>query len=244
MEWLPAKEVPADELTDAVPLVSLGCSCQVKFSFKELGRGAETLPFDWIRVSMDGLVHFLETDFDGFFDAPFRIEVPLLKPSCMTAFRSHMHSFWHDDPSNEDMREKYGRRILRFLSIDASDKPVLFVRAIATTDEVPSAGKLADILTCKFGPNASLLMIVDQQGIGAMGPCAVQGRDNLLLYFNNTTNGSSPYCEAVRLALDWAVGRKVRAGQVSDLSDAFALARETNWGLVGTSGVASFEPIN
>jgi hypothetical protein len=37
-------------------------------SFKEMGRGAETLPFDWVRTTLDGLVHFLASDFADYFD--------------------------------------------------------------------------------------------------------------------------------------------------------------------------------
>merc|ERR1719401_534533 len=33
---------------DDIQLVSLGCACAIKMAFKEMGRGAETLPFDWI----------------------------------------------------------------------------------------------------------------------------------------------------------------------------------------------------
>merc|ERR1712048_812828 len=54
--------------TDHVRLVSLGCMCAPKLSFQQLGRGAETLPFDWVRSRMEGVLHFIRSDFEDFFD--------------------------------------------------------------------------------------------------------------------------------------------------------------------------------
>merc|ERR1719476_178096 len=49
-----------------VQLVSLGCSCAPKLSFKDIGRGAETLPFDWSRTKVEALLHFIDKDFANF----------------------------------------------------------------------------------------------------------------------------------------------------------------------------------
>ena len=54
----------------------------------------------------------------------------------MTTYRSYYHSFWHDDPTDPGMHERYLRRIKRFNGIDASVKPVLFVRTIPSTLEL------------------------------------------------------------------------------------------------------------
>merc|ERR1712176_1645744 len=98
-----------------------------------MGRGAETLPFDWIRTSLEGLLHFMRSDFEGFFHyTTFKPKVA----GYFDMYRSKYHSFWHDNPDDPGTREKYLRRIARFKKIDASESPVLFVRAVASTDEL------------------------------------------------------------------------------------------------------------
>merc|ERR1719375_1446250 len=61
---------------DGIRLVSLGCYCGPKLSFRALERDAETLPFDWCRTRIDGLLHFLQNDFDKFFHYDTREVVP------------------------------------------------------------------------------------------------------------------------------------------------------------------------
>lgn len=238
MERLPTKAVETDRELEAVMLVSLGCTCGPKLSFKELGRGQETLPFDWMRVTMDGLLHFLEKDFDGFFGWISEHPVP---ESHMRCFRSQQHSFWHDDPRSESMQTKYARRIKRLGEIDARKLPVLFVRAAATSYEISEAGRLLETLQRRFGSEAMLLLIVDFQGTEAIGPCMVEGHENLMLYYLDTVCAAAPYCEPVRSALEWAAGRELQVASVTDLKDAQALAVKTTWGLVGTGGVIAFE---
>merc|ERR1712232_1452296 len=102
--------------TDHVRLVSLGGYCGPKLSFQKLGRGAETLPFDWLRTRMEGILHFLRSDFDGFFEWSSTAS----GGGAITMYRSQYHSFWHDDPNDAGMRERYTRRIKRFWEIDAN----------------------------------------------------------------------------------------------------------------------------
>jgi len=194
-----------------------------------------------MRVTVDGLIHFLDSDFDGFFDFVTEEKVP--DNSTARTFRSYQHSFWHDDPTTELMRNKYTRRIARFGQIDASSSSVLFVRAAATSEEVKDAGRLLECLQRKFGPEALLLMVLDFQGKEAMGPITVEGHDNLLLYFLDTVCGIAPYCAPVRIGLDWAAGREIPISHVDSLTAAHALALETDWGLVGTGGVLAFEGV-
>lgn len=51
--------------------------CGPKLSFQALGRGAATLPFDWIRLRFEGLMHFLAEDFSGFFDFGTELRLPV-----------------------------------------------------------------------------------------------------------------------------------------------------------------------
>jgi hypothetical protein len=145
-----------------VSLVSLGCYCGPKLTFQRMGRGAETLPFDWIRTTHEGVLHFLTTDFEGFYD--FLTQKPVPGCTAMTMYRSHHHSFWHDDPTDPGMHERYERRFQRFRDIDASSRPVLFVRVAADAQaELAGAPDLAAELAARFGPRAALLLVLNFQ---------------------------------------------------------------------------------
>jgi len=88
----------------------------------------------------------LSTDFEGFYDYDDRMLCKDFKDTEWVGFRSEYHSFWHDDPTQASMREKHDRRIKRFLEIDATSEPVLFVRAVAETDEINRAEELLELL--------------------------------------------------------------------------------------------------
>eukprot|EP00913_Durusdinium_trenchii_P023897 g22442.t1 len=174
-----------DAQTQSIMLVSLGCYCGPKLSFKNIGRGAETLPFDWMRTRHEGLMHFLqgnwdeESNYNGFFEFTSKKVVPGCQ---MTTYRSYYHSFWHDDPTDPGMHERYKRRIKRFNEIDAESKPVLFVRTIPTTEELENVPALMDLLIKRHGKQAFLLLIIDFQKT-AQGAAVVEGIDNIMVHF-------------------------------------------------------------
>jgi len=230
-----------DELTNAVQLVSLGCYCGPKLTFQQIGRGAETLPFDWIRTRLDGILHFLRHEFAGFFEFRGKVAVP----GCsMTCFRGPLHSFWHDDPTEPSMREKYTRRINRLLSIRADEQPVLFVRTVGFNDEVVRASELLGELQNTFGSQSKLLLILDFQK-DPHGPFTVSGIPNLLLYLfcreAHDTSGMGPYRDAVLCGLDWAVGRPVAQGSFPSLQAVAQVAQPTDFGNTGLGGLPAFE---
>merc|ERR1719473_958127 len=119
-----------------VQAVSLGGSCGPKISLRRLGLGEATLPFDWMRTRVHGVIHWLRHGFDDFLVTHQRIEVSF-QDMAMTVYRSPAHSFWHDDIQDEDCQEKLRRRISRFLSLDSAEaRPLLFVRGIAGSTEL------------------------------------------------------------------------------------------------------------
>jgi hypothetical protein len=241
-----AIEFNNDPEAEHIQLVSLGCSCAPKMSFKSMGRGSETLPFDWMRTTLQGVYSFITNDFQGFYDFKTRMDVHLDDAPDMVMFRGQEHSFWHDDPRTDGMHEKYERRIKRFKELDASDLGILFVRGAATTDEVADAGTVARELSNRVGQHATLLMIFDFQGPTAKGAVTVNSEPNLMLYFNDTKvcKPSAPHCEAVRTALDWVVGRRVLATPVASVADALSFVHVTShYGLKGTSGIPAFESV-
>jgi hypothetical protein len=236
--------------TDHVQLVSLGCMCAPKLSFQQLGRGAETLPFDWMRSRLEGILHFMRSDFQGFYD------YTTVKAGCgrteespgMTMFRSKYHSFWHDNPDDEGMREKYTRRIARFQGIDAREKPVLFVRAANSTDELCLAAEVAGELARRFGSRAQLLLIVDFQHL-VTGPISVEELpDNLLIYFHKKEDREpafAPYMKPVKEGLLWAAGcsQAQAATRFGSLKDLVKVTSPEDWGYRAHGDVDAFEPL-
>merc|ERR1712139_547043 len=118
-------------------------------------------------------------------------------------------------------RERYTRRIKRLFAMDARSSPVLFVRSVAQTSEIPRTAELLQVLQQKFGPHAYLLLIVDFQGRTAAGPCVIPGLDNLLIWYFDTENASSkraPYGQALATALEWTIGIPIQARAIPNLN--------------------------
>lgn len=234
-----------DELTSAVQLVSLGCYCGPKLSFQKMGRGSETLPFDWMRTKLDGLLHFIRNDFSGFYD--FVTAQPVPGSDAMMMYRHSLHSFWHDNPTETSMVERYTRRIARFQGIDAISKPVLFVRVASETTELGRVGELLGELMQRFGPQAQLLLVLNFQET-VQGPGLIAGMDNLLVYYLSSRAHSmgnpsfgKPYVEPVLKALDWVVGRQVQATCFPSLQAACHATDFSDWGKTGLGGLEAFE---
>jgi hypothetical protein len=227
---------------DTIQLVSLGCACGPKLSFKEMGRGAETLPFDWITSTSDGVLGFLKSGFHGFFDFERKVEKDVGGIN-ITAFRSSHHGFWHDDPTLDETHEKYHRRFARMLSIDTRKQPVLFVRLAATSEEIRSVDQFLGQLTSQFGPHAYLLLIIDCQGANACGPCLVKGLDNLIIHYLEGGSGVTKFCEPVDNALDWVAKKQTQCTQVQDLAVALNLAKPVTPGYYGMGGMPAFEGV-
>eukprot|EP00929_Paragymnodinium_shiwhaense_P080482 TRINITY_DN41980_c0_g1_i1.p1 TRINITY_DN41980_c0_g1~~TRINITY_DN41980_c0_g1_i1.p1 ORF type:complete len:576 (+),score=143.68 TRINITY_DN41980_c0_g1_i1:170-1897(+) len=243
LERMPDGEGVCDMEMEAVRLISLGCFCGPKLSFKKLGRGAETLPFDWTRTRLSGIFHHLRNDFRDYFDWS---TMQILPETGMTIFRGYYHSFWHDNPTDPAMQERYTRRFKRFKEIDARSAPVLFVRAVAVSDELAQGPELLALLKELYGPRACLLLIVDFQTT-AKGAAMVGGHPDLLVYYlepdvhDADRADGAPYTEPVRVALNWILGRAVPAMQFVDMATIIKCVDKTDWGLKGLSDVAAFE---
>lgn len=228
-----------------IRMVSLGCYCGPKLSLRKVaregvGHDAETLPFDWVRTRLDGVLHYMRSDFSGFFD--FDTKEPVGK---LVMHRSYLKSFWHDNPLLEEDQEKYKRRFARFNEIDARSLPVLFVRSVATTDELPRIAELLEELQTRFGDKAMLLVLVDFQQKEPLGPVLVEGHPGIMVNFltsdiHTPDNDASPYCGAIRVALDWATGKPLQL-RVLSMTSVIHGANFTDWGLWGLGGFRAFE---
>ncbi|CAJ1421514.1 unnamed protein product [Effrenium voratum] len=146
-------------------LISLGSFCGMKFAIQRLGLGDAHLPFDWIRTTSKGLGHFLWNGFERFFEAN-RYDL-----DSGTVHRAEQHSFWHDDVSQPEVREKLQRRVCRFLDLanDFKSQPrdLLFLRSCACTDELNDVEELYSALIQRFVPGSRnrvlLAVVIDGQ---------------------------------------------------------------------------------
>eukprot|EP00441_Pelagodinium_beii_P006958 CAMPEP_0197690788 /NCGR_PEP_ID=MMETSP1338-20131121/108828_1 /TAXON_ID=43686 ORGANISM="Pelagodinium beii, Strain RCC1491" /NCGR_SAMPLE_ID=MMETSP1338 /ASSEMBLY_ACC=CAM_ASM_000754 /LENGTH=124 /DNA_ID=CAMNT_0043273273 /DNA_START=104 /DNA_END=475 /DNA_ORIENTATION=+ len=123
------------------------------------------MPFDWIQTRVEGILHYLKNDFDGFLDHSSKERDPYSYSSSEAKyiFRDAVHSFWHDDPTNSEDIAKYRRRIARFKALKTSGRRILFVRTVARSKELYQTDDLLGEITTFFGGRAHLLIIVDMQ---------------------------------------------------------------------------------
>lgn len=252
LETVTKVQDPCDPATRHIRLVSLGCYCGPKLSFQKMGRGAETLPFDWLRVRMEGLFDFLHADFQGFFEYGTKL-LPEEGGGGMTIYRGKHHAFWHDNPTDAGMRERYQRRIARFKEINASSQrggePVLFVRVAGHTGELAQVPGLLAELKTRFGDLTRLLVIVNFQRQN-IGPSLVQGLDDLMIWFlhedahrRTSPHFSHPYKEAAQVALDWIIGRPLQAplNTFENMDRLAAMVTVNKWGESGLMNLPAFE---
>jgi len=210
---MPKPIPPGAPTLEGITLVSLGHYCGPKLSFRSMGVSTATLPFDWIKTRIEGVLYYMQNNFAHFFHFVTREPVPTAAAASvgMVMYRDYFHSFWHDDPTNPETVAKYQRRFQRFNEIDASSSPVLFVRGAVSTDELPLVPKLQQELK-RFGNQAYLLIILDLQ-VGMNGLTEVMDHPQLLVYFNGRSSAAfnearqAPYEEAVRAAVARLHGR-------------------------------------
>lgn len=208
---------PEGEARDLVQVVSLGNSCATKLSIRRLGLDEATLPCDWIRSSMEGLLHWLRHDFNGFLCAEGRYDLTM-QDCAMTVFRSRTHSFFHDDLDDAGTKEKLQRRVDRFLGLGAEsmarDAPraLLFVRSVASSSELQHVETLFDLLKERFecnGRKVYLHVIIDSQPFA--GPVLhARHEDRLTFWLQPLHTGKLALDGSAPAPYDDAIGFAVR----------------------------------
>lgn len=164
----------ADDVAMQLQAISLGNNCGIKLSIRRLGLDRATMPLDWIRSSVEGVLHWLQTNFQDFI-AVEELECfdVALRDKAMRVFRSDMHSFWHDDLNDIQVREKLWRRVERFMDLAndrefADPRPLLFIRSMAGSSELGKTEALFESLKKTFevnGRKVYLLAILEDQPI-------------------------------------------------------------------------------
>lgn len=158
-------------------LVSLGSFCGVKCAIQQLGLGEAHLPFDWIRSTLQGVRSLVDGNFEGFFSVASCCRV---EGTGLRVHRAARHSFWHDDVSEAQTREKLRRRLDRFRALCEEKRDLLLIRICATTDEAEELAALYETLSGRLGAPGTarrrvlLAAVVDGQP-GFEGPLRVPG---------------------------------------------------------------------
>lgn len=227
---------------DGVYGVSLGCSAGTKMSLQLMGRGFIPLPFDWIRTTIEGIVHFLNSDFANFFDFDTSNTVP---GQAFSMYRSKRHSFWHDDPTSADVQTKYKQRIDNLRGLREEKCQLLFVRSVACSDEILAVDSLLDCLHSLFGELCCLLLIVDFQHTST-GVFSVEDKDDLLVHFlpasvHDGETASAPYRAAISDGFEWMKGGEMESQLVTSLEELHQLSQTTRWGMCGLGQMNAFE---
>mmetsp|Transcript_22362 Transcript_22362/g.35459 ORF Transcript_22362/g.35459 Transcript_22362/m.35459 type:complete len:413 (+) Transcript_22362:75-1313(+) len=203
-------------------VISLGSFCGPKFSIQRLGLGAAHLPFDWIRTTTRGLQYFLNNNFEDFFKVASRTQV---KSANLTVHRSERHSFWHDDVSKADVREKLRRRIDRFVALREESKDLLFVRSAACTAEIADTEDLYSTLVSFFGAGQRrrILLVVIVTGQDKFeGPIMHTTRPGVIFFLQPVASESEMLeGRAFSLAVTAAVETALAVQEGSDPSVGF-----------------------
>lgn len=91
--------------------ISLGGWCGNKIGLKQIGYEEATLPFDYVRSSIEGIIDCIENDFINYF--PKNIERDMRFPDNM-AFLGEYIGFYHEDLREEEIIVSFKRKINRF----------------------------------------------------------------------------------------------------------------------------------
>lgn len=169
--------------SDACEFVSLGCFCAASNALQLLGLKRSTYPFDWVRSSLEGIVHCVDMHFEDFLTySTYQIQDQYV----VFGGTRWGGSFWHHNIEVPMTRSDMSRRVSRFYGQGnvSACTPRFFVRVVNSTKELESAVRLRETL-CRALPEASevyLLLIVDLQvADGLMGLSGADG-DGMLFY--------------------------------------------------------------
>mmetsp|Transcript_18433 Transcript_18433/g.29916 ORF Transcript_18433/g.29916 Transcript_18433/m.29916 type:complete len:440 (-) Transcript_18433:151-1470(-) len=203
--------------------ISLGCLCAVSNGLQFLGLRRNSYPFDWVRSSLDGIMHCLDSQFSDFLTYSTYTQNGQYVVFGGTRWGG---SFWHHNLEVPLTKEDMSRRIRRFYGLDnvAASTPRCFVRAVNSTREINAAQRFKRELSCALsgGPRIRLLLIADmQEEERAM---TIAGDEDLLVYaipesvtMHNLNKGADAfrlctetYAHAMAFALKFWAGEDVR----------------------------------
>lgn len=127
--------------------VSLGGWCGPSLILSKLNKRApdDAMPFDMVRCSMDGVIHFAKVGFEkgGFFPHAGPPPFPMDPVSIWLLFRGQHTCFTHFDLNNPAVLSMFGQRFQAWESmIKRSTQPVTFLRTSIAQEPLAEVGLL------------------------------------------------------------------------------------------------------
>ena len=121
--------------------VSLGNSCSIAYNLKLCNLRTEAYPFDWVRVTnINNVTTLIDNKFNDFLDIDtfvFKEYSDIFEVNSKMGsyvYKNNYCSFYHEFENRIErekllsFKDKYIRRIERFLDLLQSDKKIIFIR--------------------------------------------------------------------------------------------------------------------
>ncbi|KAG5509159.1 hypothetical protein JKF63_06168 [Porcisia hertigi] len=152
--------------------VSLGGWCGPALMLGKLGLRKEAYPFDFSRVTLDGLMHFIQ---NGFAEGFYPPGPPPYRPECVgpwVLFRGQHTAFAHFDLNDPRVQSHFQVKMRRFDALlDAPEIPVTFFRTVTARHPQEELALAADVEATVARRNPSLdfriVFMVHDQGLRA-----------------------------------------------------------------------------
>ncbi len=150
--------------------ISIGGWCGTTIGLRGCNMYNESLPFDYVRSTMEGVIKTLESDFESFF--PERIEMDTDIPGYMYnhySIRGKYIGFFHHDIREEEVRDTFKRRWERMKEYMREEgREIYFLRTIVEEDfikrEIGWKDRFHELIQQKYGvQNYRLIYILPQQ---------------------------------------------------------------------------------
>jgi hypothetical protein len=152
-------------------IVPIGGWCGPALILGKLGLRHEAYPFDFSRVTLDGVAHFAR---HGFADGFFPPGPPPFRPECVgiwVLFRGQHTAFAHFDLNDAKVRAQFERKIARWDGVLDGAEPVVFFRTVAARDPAEELALLGDFEAALAERNPRLdyrvVVSVHDQGLAA-----------------------------------------------------------------------------
>jgi hypothetical protein len=151
-------------------VLSLGYACDVAHQIRRILNQTEAYPFDWLLTPLDAIEKMIRTEF-----ADFLHEANLRADEACVFDQSSGIRFLHDFTNLQNFhneldgaKEKYHRRIARWLDLTRQKCPVLFVRSQKLHDRLPlidyeAARRLLDVIGRHYTSISPHLLVVQPE---------------------------------------------------------------------------------
>lgn len=115
--------------TERIP-ISLGGWCGIADIIREdLKLNPIAYPFDYIRSTFKGIIHYIKTNFEGFLTTTGD-PVPIPGNSDLVLYPGVHNAFYSHDPTDATTKQAFERRFNKFNELLSGDKEVIFFRAM------------------------------------------------------------------------------------------------------------------